>query len=705
MRPAHKFIPHLHLGESPFPRDYNERGVYYHGGMATAIEAGLPSDEEVQESLQQMRQNVKAAGAATIGLTVFPPYPKGFFKNPGMSEPYSYQNGGDWCWFGGRMVQQLALRGRVTDAYQELRPMVERVQRHGFHEWWSRDNQPRGSGQFRGSAGVLARAIEHLEEWAVAKTGAGLQRAAGDLRIKTVGVATGTGWNLFSNGAVGEYLQLPTEGAYRLVVRAWGSPCQGQWPEMALRIDGEQVRAQTVRTAQAAAYEFRLTLPAGAHILTLAFLNDAIADGQDRNLYLGGIECSSLSGDPQPSLADPADLTRDAARLEAEVLAESDGQIERLRKGNTILRLIDAQGRPLANTRVAVEQRRHAFLFGGNLYGFDRFKTAGENDEYRRRFAALFNYATLPFYWRSYEPVPGQPLYAWTDKMVDWCQENQIRMKGHPLLWAEEAGIPRWSQGQPSPERQKQRVEEIMGRYRDKIRFYEVVNEPSHLAGLEIDSPYHWARAADPNAVLIVNDYHVLADGQRPFYRLLEQAIERDVPFDGIGIQAHEPRTERFPLPRVKRILDQYARLGKGLHITEFTPASSREPITGSQVTGLWTEEAQAEYATRFYRICFAHPAVAAITWWDLCDAHSWLKGGGMLRVDLTPKPVYDGLRQLIHRQWHTQVEGTTDASGRLALRGFFGDYQVSIQEPRLSGAFQLTRSGNEEIEVRCRAN
>jgi len=45
--------------------------------------------------------------------------------------------------------------------------MVARVQRVGdFHEWWSRDNQPRGSAKFRGSAGVLGRAIEMLHRWA-----------------------------------------------------------------------------------------------------------------------------------------------------------------------------------------------------------------------------------------------------------------------------------------------------------------------------------------------------------------------------------------------------------------------------------------------------------------------------------------------------------------------------------------------------------
>jgi hypothetical protein len=97
---------------------------------------------------------------------VYPPYPEGFFKNPAMA-PWSYQNGGDWCWFGGRMIQQLIRYGFVAEAYRELRPMVTRVLAHeGFHEWWTRDSQPRGSGQFRGSAGVLGRAIEMLRAWA-----------------------------------------------------------------------------------------------------------------------------------------------------------------------------------------------------------------------------------------------------------------------------------------------------------------------------------------------------------------------------------------------------------------------------------------------------------------------------------------------------------------------------------------------------------
>jgi len=161
-----KFKPHVYLEGSPFPETFDEAAVYYHGGTAVAIEAGLLSQEEISDSLKQMRENIRKASASSIGLTLYPPYPQGTFQNPSMG-PYSYQNGGDWCWFGGRMIRQLVRHGLVEDAYRELTPMTDRVLRHGdFYEWWSRDNQPRGSGQYRGSAGVLGIAIVELLAWA-----------------------------------------------------------------------------------------------------------------------------------------------------------------------------------------------------------------------------------------------------------------------------------------------------------------------------------------------------------------------------------------------------------------------------------------------------------------------------------------------------------------------------------------------------------
>jgi hypothetical protein len=159
-----KFIPHIYLNGSPFPANFDESAVYYHGGTAIAIEADMLSKDEILASYRQMQRNVAAAGANSIGLTVYPPYPEGFFLNPSM-KPYGYQNGGDWCWFGARMVQQLIAYGFYNEAYEALSPMIDRVIEHnGFYEWWTLEGKPKGSGMFRGSAGTIWKAIKMMQE-------------------------------------------------------------------------------------------------------------------------------------------------------------------------------------------------------------------------------------------------------------------------------------------------------------------------------------------------------------------------------------------------------------------------------------------------------------------------------------------------------------------------------------------------------------
>jgi len=163
-----KFIPHIYLEKgSPFPDDFDENQIFYFGGTAIAIEAGLLSKDEIKISIDEMVKRVKLAGAASIGLTLYPPYPEGFFVNKIMNPEYSYQNGGDWTWFGGRMIQQLIRYGFVQEAYEQVQPMVKRVNDNkGFYEWYSVNNEPRGSGTFRGEAGVLFKAIIMFEDFA-----------------------------------------------------------------------------------------------------------------------------------------------------------------------------------------------------------------------------------------------------------------------------------------------------------------------------------------------------------------------------------------------------------------------------------------------------------------------------------------------------------------------------------------------------------
>lgn len=169
-----KFIPHVYPNGSPIPKGFDENKIHYHGGTAIAIEAGLLSNEEIAVVNKQMLENVKLSGMPSIGLTLYPTYPKGFFHG-NMSNPYMYQNGGDWTWFGGRMIQQLVLNNFTTEAYSEIRPMIDRVIKNkGFFEWYGQGNVPSGSGNFKGSAGTLSKAITMMYAWAMKETGANI---------------------------------------------------------------------------------------------------------------------------------------------------------------------------------------------------------------------------------------------------------------------------------------------------------------------------------------------------------------------------------------------------------------------------------------------------------------------------------------------------------------------------------------------------
>ena len=84
-----KFIPHLYIDPSPIPAGFDENQIHYHGGTAVAIEAGLLSKEEIAVVNAQMLENVRLSGMPSIGLTLYPTYPEGFFRG-GMAKPYVY---------------------------------------------------------------------------------------------------------------------------------------------------------------------------------------------------------------------------------------------------------------------------------------------------------------------------------------------------------------------------------------------------------------------------------------------------------------------------------------------------------------------------------------------------------------------------------------------------------------------------------------
>ena len=264
---------------------------------------------------------------------------------------------------------------------------------------------------------TTALAVVGVLAWCPVQAEAALVIRAEDAVIRTAGnPVPGGGWNIWGNGQVGQSVRVAAAGRYQIMVRASGRPAGGVWPEMALLVDGRAVETVTVGRSERADYRFDVELAAGIHEIAAAYLNDAIVGKEDRDLNLDRLTISPPSGVADPVLANKQELTEAAEKCEREIVAATPPAIEKHRKVDAKIRVLDAAGQPVPDVKVSVEQISHDFLFGCNIYGFDRLPSESQIAAYKQRFAELFHYATVGFYWRWYEPQRGKPNYDYTDK-------------------------------------------------------------------------------------------------------------------------------------------------------------------------------------------------------------------------------------------------------------------------------------------------
>jgi endo-1,4-beta-xylanase len=377
-------------------------------------------------------------------------------------------------------------------------------------------------------------------------------------------------------------------------------------------------------------------------------------------------------------------------------LAQAQSGIEQHRKSPLTISVTTDPDRPSVGVTIEIEQLRHSFLWGCNLFSWAIPGEPMLEAAYRARFAALFNYATLGFYWNHYEPERGRPRHALTEAILHWCQIHDITCKGHPLAWANIAD-PSWLPADAAQIHAASlgRVRDLVNRFRGRIDLWDVVNEPSLLlwantrlgawaqaVGTHSFVRQHLlaARAANPNATLLVNEVIT----PYPSYSLLDSLRDHGKPlFDAVGIQSHMHHPGPWPLDRMWALCDRFAGLGTPLHFTEFTILSAPVTAQGWVEPTPASEQAQADQMVHRYTLLFGHPAVQAITWWDLSDRGAWKSApGGLLRADMSPKPAYEMLQELIRKQWWTSIQATTDAQGKFTCRAFHGRHKITLRLP-----------------------
>ncbi|MCS7265755.1 MAG: endo-1,4-beta-xylanase [Armatimonadetes bacterium] len=414
----------------------------------------------------------------------------------------------------------------------------------------------------------------------------------------------------------------------------------------------------------------------------------------------------------------------EAAAQEEQLLATAKERIEQLRKCDVNFFVKTYDGKLVRNAQLTLTQTRHAFLFGCNIFRWGRIPDPNREELYRERFAAIFNFATLPFYWSPYEWVRGKPNHEYIDRVVEWCQQKGITCKGHPLVWDNSASSPdHWLPDDHSEIEKLStgRVREIIQRFAGRIDIWDVVNEATHLLPQSPNKTKmaSWAmaigpvkytalhlkvaREANPKAILLVNDYRT----DEAYRKILEQLKDEDGRwlFDVVGIQSHM-HGGVWTAKRTWEVCERFAHLGLPLHFTETTIVSGR-PIERRKWgdTTPEGEEKQVEATVQFYTLLFSHPSVEAITWWDFSDDGAWMGApAGWLRRDMSPKPVYERMMELIKGEWWTKAKGITDKEGKWQTRAFYGEHELKIrtQDGREVKQKVIVQKGAEKrIEIR----
>ena len=381
------------------------------------------------------------------------------------------------------------------------------------------------------------------------------------------------------------------------------------------------------------------------------------------------------------------------------------------------VRVLDVDGAPARSTGLAIEQVGHAFGFGNIGFEFvdwiggsrvgregPEHGSAADMESLSRHWLDVFNQATLPFYWRHFEPTAGAPETRRLLSTARWFAERGIRVKGHPLVWHTLA--PQWLLGLDDTEVEaaiRRRIVRDVTDFAGVVDQWDAINEvvilpeftaePNAITRLAqrlgrvgmVRLAFETAREADPRTRLVLNDFDLSSD----YEDLIRDCLDAGIRIDAIGLQTHMHQGFRG-VEDIRERLDSFARFGLPLQLTETTLVSG--DLMPAHIVDLndyvvddWPstpegEARQAEDLVQHYSTAFAHPAVESVTYWGISDSGAWLGAPcGLLRRDGSPKPAYEALRRLVREAWWTPpAEQVTDADGVLEVSGFAGRYSFT---------------------------
>ena len=229
------------------------------------------------------------------------------------------------------------------------------------------------------------------------------------------------------------------------------------------------------------------------------------------------------------------------------------------------------------------------------------------------------------------------------DAIAGFARSHGLRLFGHTLVWyaQDPAAFKRIDgSGRPFADAYRNYVLAVAGRYRGQAVGWDVVNEAvaedgdglrdciwrRNLGTDYIRRAFDHAAEADPDAVLLLNDYNLesLPRKRATFMRLVEDLLKAGAPLKGIGTQSHLA-ADLAPGAFAAAIRD-LAGFGLPIHVSELDIS-----INGAR--GLLSDpaELQARQARLYGEAVEAFMDLPqaqrfAFTLWGLRDKDSWLR-------------------------------------------------------------------------------
>jgi endo-1,4-beta-xylanase len=336
---------------------------------------------------------------------------------------------------------------------------------------------------------------------------------------------------------------------------------------------------------------------------------------------------------------------------------------------------------------------RNDFLIGASL---NRREIYEEDPRVTSLIVSQFNTITPEniLKWTLVHPAPDSYDFGAADRYVAFGEKHRMFTVGHTLVWHNQT--PPWvfqdEKGKPTDretllKRLRDHITTVVGRYKGRIKGWDVVNEALNQDGTMRRSPwmkiigkdylakaFEFAHEADPGAQLYYNDYDLELPAKRKgAIALITRLRALGVPITAIGLQNHNQM--KWPsVPDEDATISAFERLGIKVNITELdvdvlprTTAPGADyaldipatPQLNPYTNGLpdAVQQSLAERYADLFRIYLKHrDAIDRVTFWCVTDGDSWLNNWPirdrtnyplLFDRDAQPKPAYDAVMQL----------------------------------------------------------